>query len=263
MDPRHNQLLAALPDDEWARWLPLLEPATLRYGQVLFESGDTPSSVLFPTTAVISLSYMTRDGASAEFAVVGNEGLVGISLFMGGNTMPSRALVQSAGQGWRLGASAVKAAVERGGSALHLVLRYTQSLIVQTAQTAACNRHHSIDQQFSRRLLMGLDRAQGDELAMTHEAVANLLGVRREGVTAAAQKLQQAGVIRYHRGHIEVLDRPRLEQRACECYAVAKREHQRLLPRPLRALPSLSLAQALRMGVPNQAPPRRSIALAA
>lgn len=263
MDPRHNQLLAALPDDEWLRWLPLLEPVSLRYGQVLFESGDTPSSVMFPTTAVVSLSYMTRDGGSAEFAVVGNEGLVGISLFLGGNATPSRALVQSAGMGYRLAASAFKALVERGGTALQLLLRYTQSLIVQTAQTAACNRHHSIDQQFCRRLLMGLDRAQSDELAMTHEAIANLLGVRREGVTAAAKKLQLAGVIRYHRGHIEVLDRPRLELQACECYAVGQREHQRLLPTQPRALGPLSLQQALRRAVPARAATGRPMAMAA
>lgn len=230
MDPRHNQLLAALPDDDWARWRPQLEPVTLAHGQVLFESGSTPASVVFPTSAVISLTYMTRDGASAEFAVVGNEGVVGVALFMGGGAMPSRALVQSAGQGWRLSAALVKAAVERGGAVLNLLLRYTQSLIVQTTQTAACNRHHSIAQQVSRRLLMGLDRAQSDELVMTQEAVANLLGVRREGVTAAAQKLQQAGMIRYRRGHIEVLDRHGLEGHACECYAVAKREYRRLVP---------------------------------
>ena len=235
MEPRHNQLLAALPDDERARWLPHFEPATLVYGQVLLESGDTPASVLFPTTAVVSLSYVTRDGASAEFAVVGNDGVVGISLFMGGNAMPSRALVQSAGQGIRVSASVVKAAVERGGAVLNLLLRYTQALIVQTAQTAACNRHHSIAQQLSRRLLMGLDRSQSDQLTMTQEAVANLLGVRREGVTAAAQKLQRAGVIRYHRGQIAVLDRRQLEQHTCECYAVARKEYQRLLPVPLAA----------------------------
>ena len=154
MNPRHNQLLAALPAADWVRWQPHLEPVTLAYGQVLFESGATPASVVFPTTAVVSLSTMTRDGASAEFAVIGNEGVVGISLFMGGNAMTGRALVQSAGQAWRLGAPLVHAAVERGGAVLNLLLRYTQSLIVQTAQTAACNRHHSIAQQVSRRLLM-------------------------------------------------------------------------------------------------------------
>jgi CRP-like cAMP-binding protein len=167
--------------------------------------------------------------------VVGNEGVVGISLFMGGDTMPHRALVQSAGRGWRLAAPQVRGAVARGGAVLELLLRYTQSLIVQTTQTAACNRHHSISQQLSRRLLMGLDRAQSNELAMTQEAVANLLGVRREGITAAALSLQRAGTIRYHRGRIEVLDRPALERQACECYAVAKREYRRLVPMALAA----------------------------
>ena len=235
MCPRHNQLIAALPDPDWARWQPHLEPTTLAHGQVLFDSGNAPAAVVFPTSAVVSLSSMTRDGASAEFAVVGNEGLVGISLFMGGDSMPYRAVVQSAGQAWRLPALQVRAAVARGGAALNLLLRYTQSLIVQTTQTAACNRHHSIAQQLSRRLLMGLDRAQSDELAMTHEAAANLLGVRREGVTAAALKLQRSGTIRYHRGRIEILDRQALEDHACECYAVAKREYQRLQPMAMAA----------------------------
>jgi CRP-like cAMP-binding protein len=235
MDPRHNQLLAALPDVDWACLQPHLEPMALAYGQVLFESGVMPASVVFPTTAIVSLSYLTRDGGSSEVAVVGNDGMVGISLFMGGNTMPGRAVVQSAGHGWRLGAPVLKAAVERGGAVLTLLLSYVQSLIVQTAQTAACNRHHSIAQQVSRRLLMTLDRSLSDELAMTQESVANLLGVRREGVTAAARQLQQAGMIRYHRGHIVVLDRQRLEKHSCECYAVAKKEYRRLLPMPLAA----------------------------
>ncbi|HET9977235.1 MAG TPA: Crp/Fnr family transcriptional regulator [Burkholderiaceae bacterium] len=235
MDPRHNQLLAALPDLDWARWHPHLQSTTLDYGQVLFESGSVPTAIVFPTSAVISLSSMTRDGASAEVAVVGNEGVVGISLFMGGGTMPHRALVQSAGQGWRLPAAQVHDAVAQGSAMLRLLLRYTQSLIVQTTQTAACNRHHSIAQQLSRRLLMALDRVQSDELAMTQEAAANLLGVRREGVTAAALKLQRAGTIRYHRGRISVLDRAALEQHACECYGVAKREYQRLVPLALAA----------------------------
>ncbi len=229
MSPRHNQLLAALPDFDWALWQPHLEAVELTYGQVLFESGATPAWILFPTTAVVSLSYLTRDGASAEFAVVGNEGVVGISLIMGGNAMPGRALVQCAGHGYRLGARCVQAAVERGGAALNLLLRYTQSLIVQTAQTAVCNRHHSIAQQVSRRLLMALDRSSSCEIAMTQEAVAQLLGVRREGVTAVAQMLQQAGVIRYRRGHITVLQRSGLETYACECYAVVKKEISRLL----------------------------------
>lgn len=235
MNPRHNQLLGALPAVEWARWEPGLERVGLAHGQVLFESGVMPASVLFPTTAVISLSTLTRDGESAEFAVVGNEGVVGISLFMGGNAMTGRAVVQSAGQGWRLAAPLIHATVARGGVALNLLLRYTQSLIVQTAQTATCNRHHTIAQQLSRRLLMGLDRAQSDGLAMTQEAMANLLGVRREGITAAAQKLQETGVIRYRRGHIQVLDRPRLEEGTCECYAVAQKEYRRLIPMPLAA----------------------------
>ena len=235
IDPRRNQLLAALPDAEWRRWQPCLEPVALAYGEVLSESGTTPRWVVFPTTAVVSLAYVTQDGESAEFAVVGNDGVVGISLFMGGDAMPSRAVVQSAGQGWRLSAALLKDAVDRGGAALGLLLRYAQALIVQTSQTAACNRHHSIAQQVCRRLLMGLDRSQSDELAMTQEAVANLLGVRREGVTAAAQKLQQAGMIRYRRGHIAVLDRQRLEEHTCECYAVAKKEYQRLLPLAIAA----------------------------
>jgi CRP-like cAMP-binding protein len=235
MDPRHNQLLAALPDLDWARWHPHLQSTTLEYGQVLFEAGSQPTAALFPTSAVISLSSMTRDGASAEVAVVGDEGVVGISLFMGGGTMPHRAIVQSAGQGWRLPAPLVQEAVAHGSALLRLVLRYTQSLIVQTTQTAACNRHHSIAQQLSRRLLMALDRAPSDELAMTQEAAAHLLGVRREGVTAAALKLQRDGTIRYRRGRIEVLDRSALERHACECYAVVEREYRRLVPLALAA----------------------------
>ena len=230
---RHNQLLAALPPADLAHWQPSLEPVDLRYGQVLNEAGATPVSVVFPTSAIVSLSYMTRSGASAEFAVVGDDGVVGISLLMGGDAMPSRAVVQTAGQGYRLSASALKCAFERDSAVRYVLLRYLQSLIVQTAQTGACNRHHTIDQQFCRRLLMGLDRSRSEELAMTHEAVANLLGVRREGVTAAALKLQRAGAIRYQRGRIEVLDREQLEQRTCECYAVAKKEYLRLRPLPL------------------------------
>jgi CRP-like cAMP-binding protein len=235
MDPRHNVLLAALPDVEWARLQPHLEPMALAYGQVLFDSGVTPASVVFPTTAIVSLSHLTRDGGSSEVAVVGNDGVVGISLFMGGGAMPGRAVVQSAGHGWRVGAPEMKAAVERGGAVLTLLLSYVQSLIVQTAQTAACNRHHSIAQQVSRRLLMTLDRSLSAELALTQESVANLLGVRRESVTAAARQLQQADIIRYHRGHIVVLDRRHLEKHSCECYALAKKEYRRLLPMPLAA----------------------------
>ena len=235
-NPRQNQLLAALEEAEWDRWQLLLEPVDLSVGQVLCEPGNSPEHVVFPTTAIISLLYTTCDGASAEIAVVGNDGVVGISLFMGGNATPSQTVVQSAGQAYRLRAQTMRAEVYRGGAVLNMLLRYTQALIAQVAQTAVCNRYHSIDQQLSRRLLMGLDRLPSDELVMTQEGAAGLLGVRREGVTAAALKLQQAGVIRYSRGHIEVLDRRRLEKSTCECYAVAKKEHDRLLSVP-RSLP--------------------------
>ena len=229
-DPRRNSLLAALPGADLNRWQLALEPVGLCAGQVLCESGCTPAYAYFPTTAVVSLMYFTQEGASAETAVVGNDGVVGIALFMGGNAMPSRAVVQVAGQAYRMPARAVKGEVQRGGVAQGMLLRYVQALIAQTAQTAVCNRHHSIEQQFCRRLLLGLDRSPSDELMMTHERAANLLGVRREGVTAAAQKLRRSGVIRYNRGRIAVLDRKRLEQGSCECYAAAKREHDRLLP---------------------------------
>lgn len=234
-DARENQLLAVLPDAEWQRWQPHLELVELSLGQTLSESGRTPAYVVFPTTAVVSLLYMTQDGASSEFAVVGNDGVVGISVFMGGNATPSQAVVQSAGQGYRLRAQIMKNEVERAGPVLKILLRYTQALIAQVAQTALCNRYHAIDQQMCRRLLLGLDRLPSDALVMTQELLANLLGVRREGVTAAALKLQLDGVIRYSRGHIDVLDRPRLEKRACECYAVARKEYYRLLPMPLAA----------------------------
>ncbi len=231
--PQHrvqNQLLLALQAEEWARCVPHLQPLELRAGQVICEPDRIPGFAIFPTTAVVSLMYLTRDGASSEVAVVGHEGVVGVSLFMGGNATPGQAVVQSSGLAWRLSAQVLKTEIQRAGPALHLLLRYTQALMAQVAQTAACNRHHSIDQQLSRRLLLGLDRCDSDELVMTQEALAQMLGVRREGVTAAALKLQEAGVIRYRRGHITVLDRPRLEQRTCECYAKANREHQRLLP---------------------------------
>lgn len=233
-NPHHNQLLAALPDVEWQRWLPCLEPVDLKLGQVLCEAGNSPSHVFFPTTAIVSLLHRMRDGASAEIAVVGNDGVVGISLIMGGDAMPSQAMVQSAGKGFRLHAHSVMNEVLRGGAVLQMFLRYTQALIAQVGQTAMCNRYHSIDQQLSRRLLMSLDRLPTDELLMTQELAANLLGVRREGVTAAALKLAQAGVIRYRRGHIAVLDRKRLEERTCECYSAAKKEHRRLFPTPMR-----------------------------
>ena len=228
-DPRQNHLLAALPDDEWQRWQPLLEAVDLPLGQVLYESGNTLSHVYFPTTAIVSLLYVMEDGASAEIAVVGNEGLVGVSLFMGGESTPSRAVVQSAGTGCRLASEAIKEEFKRA-PVLHLLLRYTQALITQMAQTAVCNRHHSLDQQLCRWLLLSLDRLQGDELVMTQELIANMLGVRREGVTEGAGKLQDAGLIRYARGRIRVLDRAGLEKRTCECYAVVKKEYDRLLP---------------------------------
>ena len=229
-DPRMNQLLAALPAPEWARWQPLLELVDMPLGKVLYESGATLSHVYFPINSIVSLLYVMENGASAEIAIVGNEGLVGISLFMGGESTPSRALVQSAGQGYRLKAHAMKDEFNRAGPVLHLLLRYTQALITQMTQTAVCNRHHSLDQQLCRWLLLSLDRLDGADLVMTQELIANMLGVRREGVTEGALKLQEAGLIRYHRGHITVLDRPRLEQRTCECYAVVKREYDRLLP---------------------------------
>ena len=230
--PRQNQLLAALPDAEWDRWQQSLERVELAFGQVLCESGRTPAHVYFPTTAIVSLLCMTQDGASAEIAVVGNDGVVGVSLFMGGNATPSRSVVQSGGQAYRLRAQAVKNEIDRAGAVLGMLLRYVNTMIAQVAQTAACNRHHSIDQQLCRRLLLGLDRSASDELKMTQELAANLLGVRREGVNAAAHKLQRAGVIRYSRGHIAVLNRQRLEERTCECYSVAKKAYHRLLPTP-------------------------------
>jgi CRP-like cAMP-binding protein len=230
LDPRTNHLLAALPVLQWQRWLPHLEPVELSLGQVLSESCATLSHVYFPTTAIVSLLYVMESGSSAEIAVVGNEGIVGISLFMGGGSTPSRAVVQSAGHGFRLAAKLMKDEFDSAGPVLHLLLRYTQALITQMAQTAVCNRHHSLDQQLCRWLLLSLDRLQGPELVMTQELIANMLGVRREGVTESAHKLQQTGLIRYFRGRITVLDRIGLEKRTCECYAVVKKEYDRLLP---------------------------------
>jgi CRP-like cAMP-binding protein len=229
-DISKNYLLAALPNSVQARLLPQLESVQMPLGGVLYESGGTLSHVYFPTTAIVSLLYVMENGASAEIAVVGNEGIVGISLFMGGESTPSRAVVQSAGQGFRLKSSVVKDEFNQAGSVLQLLLRYTQALITQMAQTAVCNRHHSLDQQLCRWLLLSLDRLSGDELLMTQELIANMLGVRREGVTESAMKLQNAGLIRYARGRISVLDRTGLEKRTCECYAVVKKEYERLLP---------------------------------
>ncbi|WOB10713.1 Crp/Fnr family transcriptional regulator [Piscinibacter gummiphilus] len=229
-DPLQNHLLAALPPAERERWLPELEPIDMPLGKVLYESGMRLSHVYFPTTAIASLLYVLEDGASAEIAVVGFEGVVGISLFMGGDSTTSRAVVQSAGRGYRLRASVMMLEFNRAGPVLHLLLRYTQALLTQMSQTAVCNRHHSLDQQLCRWLLLSLDRLRSSELVMTQELIANMLGVRREGVTEAAGRLQDAGLISYRRGHISVLDRPALEKRACECYAVVKREYDRLLP---------------------------------
>lgn len=223
-------MLVALPDAVRQRWLPQLELVEMPLGQVLYESGGTLSHVYFPTTAIVSLLYVMENGASAEIAMVGNEGILGVSMFMGGKSTPSRAVVQSAGQGFRLKAEFLEEEFNQAGPVLHLLLRYTQALITQMAQTAVCNRHHSLDQQLCRWLLLSLDRLQGDELVMTQELIANMLGVRREGVTEGALKLQHAGLIRYARGHITVLDRAGLEKHTCECYAVVKKEYERLLP---------------------------------
>ena len=228
--PIKNQLLAALPDSEAGRLLPQLEPVEMPLGKVLYESGHALSHVYFPTTAIVSLLHVMENGASAEIAVVGNDGIVGVALFMGGISTPSRAIVQSAGRGFRLKAAVMMQEFNQAGPVLHLLLRYTQALITQMMQTAACNRHHSLDQQLCRWLLLSLDRLQGNELIMTQELIANMLGVRREGVTEAAGHLQKAELIRYQRGHITVLDRAGIEKRACECYSVVKKEYERLLP---------------------------------
>lgn len=233
LDPRQNKLLASLPKAEFERWLPHLEPVDLTLGLVLYESGSVLSHVYLPTTAIVSLLNVMKNGSSAEIAVVGNEGIVGISLFMGGDSTPSRAVVQSSGAGFRLKSKMIKEEFDRSSPVLHLLLRYTQALITQMSQTAVCNRHHSLDQQLCRWLLLSLDRLQGSELVMTQELIANMLGVRREGVTEAALKLQKAGLISYVRGRISVLDRARLEERSCECYAVVKKEYDRLLPAEL------------------------------
>lgn len=228
--PRSNKLLKALPEAEWAHLEPHLVLVEWPLGHVVYESGERLGYVYFPTTSIISLLYVMEDGASTEIAIVGNEGVVGIALFMGGETTPSRAVVQSAGHGYRLNASILKQEFVRGETMQHLLLRYTQALITQMTQTAVCNRHHSIEQQLCRWLLLSLDRLPSNELTMTQELIANMLGVRRSGVTEAALQLQRAGLIRYSHGHIQVLDRPRLEERVCECYGVVKRECNRLFP---------------------------------
>jgi len=229
-DPRQNHLLDALPVSEYLRLAPHLEQVPLDLGEVLYESGTKLRYVYFPTTAIVSLLSVMKDGASAEIAIVGNEGILGIALFMGGGSTPSRGVVQSAGHAFRMKAHQFKDEFERFGPLLHLLLRYTQALITQMGQTAVCNRHHSVDQQLCRWLLLSLDRLASNELTMTQELIADMLGVRREGVTEAAGKLQKAGLVRYHRGKITVLDRPGLQKRTCECYEVVKREFDRLLP---------------------------------
>lgn len=228
--PQQNHILDALPPAERERLFPHLKLVDLPLGTVLYESGDPLPHIYFPTDAIVSLLYVMQDGASAEIAVVGNEGAIGVALFMGGETTTNRAIVQSAGSAYRLMGRRLKDEFERHGEMLHILLRYTQSLITQMAQTAVCNRHHSLDQQLCRWLLLSLDRLSSNQLTMTQELIANMLGVRREGVTEAAGKLQKLRVITYSRGHITVLDRPRLEQLACECYAVVKKETDRLLP---------------------------------
>lgn len=255
--PQHalvqNHLLAALPQADYQRWAPHLESVELHAGQALYGAGSAAAYVYFPSTAVISLISMTLDGASVELAVVGAEGMAGVAVWMGSSTMFGQAVVQSAGHAYRLRAPTLRGELQPSGAVLALLLQYTQALMAHVAQTALCNRYHTIDQQLSKRLLLALDRSSAVELSMTQEGVANLLGVRREGVTAAALKLQHAGVIRYQRGHIVVLDRDRLERCACECYASAKREHQRLLPSwPMRNPPS-----GLPLPYPRPVPPAR------
>ena len=230
IDPKQNQLLGAIPEAEWERFAPHISAVDLVLGDVIYESGSAQPHVYFPTNSIISLLYVMENGSSAEIAIVGNEGLVGISLFMGGGTTPSRAIVQSAGQAFRMKAKWIRDEFVLAGSVQQIFLRYTQALLTQMAQTAVCNRHHSVDQQLCRWLLMSIDRLSSNELRMTQELIANMLGVRREGVTEAAGKLQHAGVIEYRRGRITVLDRPRLERMACECYRVVKDEFARLLP---------------------------------
>lgn len=229
-DPRQNHLLAALPPADLERLLPTLEWVQMPLGHVLYESGAQLRHVYFPSTSIVSLLYVMENGASAEIAVVGNDGVIGVALFMGGETMPNRAVVQSAGEGYRLTGQMLKQEFNRSGELQNLLLRYTQALLTQMAQTAVCNRHHSLDQQLCRWLLLSLDRLPANDLVMTQELIANMLGVRREGVTEAAGDLQRAGLIEYRRGHITVLDRPGLEARACECYLVVKKEFDRLLP---------------------------------
>ena len=240
VNPRANQLLAALAERDYGLLAPGLEWTAMPLGMAIYESGGRQGFVYFPIDSIVSLLYVLENGASTEIAVTGKEGLVGISLFMGGGTTPSRAVVQSAGHGYRVNGAVLRKLFESSGDAQHLLLRFTQALITQMTQTAVCNRHHAVDQQLCRWLLLMLDRLSSNRVLMTQELIANMLGVRREGVTEAAGKLQSRGLIEYRRGRITVLDRPGLEARVCECYAVVKREYDRLLPSPLLGAPAAS-----------------------
>lgn len=228
-DPRHNRLLAALPDADWLRWRGKVEPYAMPLGQVLYESGAPISHAYFPTSAIVSLMYVTESGASASVALVGDEGMVGVPLIMGAGSTPGRAVVHNAGAGYRIPAALLREEFARSAAVVRILLRYTQALIAQMAQIAVCNRHHTVDQQLCRWLLLNLDRMAGDEMAITQELIAHMLGVRREGVTEAALALQHARLIAYRRGHITVLDRDGLAQRSCECRAVIQAEYDRLL----------------------------------
>jgi CRP-like cAMP-binding protein len=234
-NPRQNHLLRALPHEQWERWRSHLEYVDLQLGQVVYEPGITLTHVYFPTTAIVSILYVMHNGESAEIAIVGNEGVVGVSLFMGGESTSSRALVQSAGGAYRLSAELMNQEFNRAGPVLHLLLRYTQALMTQMVQTAACNKHHSLDQQLCRWLLLSLDRLQGTEMLMTEKLIAHMLGVTREVAVKGAVQLQTAGLIDYQEGRIHVLDRNAMEKRSCECYAVVKAEYDRLLPLKLAA----------------------------
>jgi len=253
-DPSENHLLASLSPDEQERLWPHLELIDMPLGSVIYESGDSLRQVYFPIDCIVSLLYVLADGASPEIAVVGNEGLIGIALFMGGETTPSRAIVQSAGHAYRLTGQRLKDEFHRNGTPHELFLRYTQALITQMAQTAVCNRHHSLEQQLCRWLLMSLDRLSSNQLTMTQELIANMLGVRREGVTAAAGKLQRLGIIEYHRGQITVLDRTKLEALCCECYAVVKKETDRLMPYVQRRASSSAAGSRASAGRSSRSP---------
>ncbi|MGS5088385.1 Crp/Fnr family transcriptional regulator [Hydrogenophaga sp. A37] len=234
-DPRDNHFLASLPESVWARWRHQLEPVDLSADQQLHACATSLAYLHFPTTAMVSLLYLTKDGASTEICAVGSDGVVGIDSLMGANTAQTLAVVQRAGQGYRLPSQAVRQELTQAGPALPVMLRYAHSLVAKVAQTAVCNHFHSVEQRVCRRLLISLDQAPQNEVALTHQQFSNLLGVRRESVTAVAHKLQGRGVIRYHRGHITVLDRQGLEQGACECYAMARQQYERTLPMPLAA----------------------------